>query len=368
MRILHIITSLRTGGAEKLMVDLLPRLRNAGNEVGLVVFDGTQTPFYKQLESTGIKLYSLSVGGSVYNPVYVLRLKQYIKNYDIVHTHNSSAQFYAAIACSLIGGTKPVLVTTEHNSTNRRRNIPLFRTIDYWMYRKYERIICISDQTKTNLCNYINQIQSKVVTIFNGVDTARFMSPLNRLDRNSDQVIVTMVAAFREQKDQKTLIRAISLLPQNIELQLVGHGEERLISECRTLSKTLKVDNRVHFLGVRTDVPQILANSDIVVLSSHYEGLSLSSIEGMASGKPFVATDVDGLHEIVDGFGILVKHEDAQDLSDKILWLCNNPEKSLEIAEKCQERACQYDIQLMAHRYLQLYRDIFINNSGELNK
>ena len=68
MRILHVITSLRTGGAEKLMVDLLPRLRDLGNDVELLLFDGTRTLFYEELENTGIKIHTLSVGGNVYNP------------------------------------------------------------------------------------------------------------------------------------------------------------------------------------------------------------------------------------------------------------------------------------------------------------
>ena len=68
MKILHIITSLRTGGAEKLMVDLLPRLRDLGNEVELLLFDGTKTPFYETLKKEGIKIHYLQIGGSVYNP------------------------------------------------------------------------------------------------------------------------------------------------------------------------------------------------------------------------------------------------------------------------------------------------------------
>lgn len=358
MRILHIITSLHTGGAEKLMVDLLPRLRDAGNEVELVVFDGTRTPFYQQLVAAGIPVHSLSDGGSVYNPKFIFALKRFLVGFDIVHTHNSSAQFFTAIACSLLREKKPVLVTTEHNSTNRRRNLPFFRMIDGWMYRNYQSIICISEQTRLNLCSYLRQLQPKVTTIFNGVDTERFMSPSRTSCKNPERIVVSMVAAFRAQKDQKTLIQAISLLPKNVVLQLVGHGEERLVRECTTLAESLSVNDRVHFLGVRTDVPQILADSDIVVLSSHYEGLSLSSIEGMASGRPFVATDVDGLHEIVNGYGLLVKHEDVKDLAEKIQWLIDNPAEATKLAAKCQQRACQYDIKLMAQNYLNLYQDI----------
>ena len=80
MKILHVITSLRTGGAEKLMVDLLPRLRDLGNDVELLLFDGTLTPFYEELENMGITIHHLAIGGNVYNPLNIFRLRKYLKN------------------------------------------------------------------------------------------------------------------------------------------------------------------------------------------------------------------------------------------------------------------------------------------------
>lgn len=74
-------------------------------------------------------------------------------------------------------------------------------------------------------------------------------------------------------------------LPEDYHLCLVGDGERR--AEFETLVKELGLEQRVHLLGLRSDVPEVLATSDYVVMCSHYEGLSLSSLEGMASGKPF---------------------------------------------------------------------------------
>jgi glycosyltransferase involved in cell wall biosynthesis len=111
------------------------------------------------------------------------------------------------------------------------------------------------------------------------------------------------------------LIRAISLLPNNYKLQIVGGGDETIGNELKSLCHELKVDDRVSFLGIRNDVPHIMMNSDINVLASHWEGLSLSSIEGMASGHPFMASDVDGLHEIVNGYGVLFKDGDYNQLA-----------------------------------------------------
>ena len=168
-----------------------------------------------------------------------------------------------------------------------------------------------------------------------------------------------MIAGFRHQKDQDTLIRAMAQLPGNYSLQLVGDGPRR--GELENLIAKLQLGDRVKLLGIRTDIPDILAHSDVVVLSSHWEGLSLSSIEGMASGRPFVASDVDGLREIVKGYGILFPHQDCRALASAIRQLCENPEEYRRVAERCQARAKQYDISLMAKKYNEVYQEICPN-------
>ena len=151
MRILQVITSLHTGGAEKLVVDITRILRIRGHVVDVVVFDGKDTPFMKQLRETGCKVYSLSIGGSVYSLSYILKLRKIIRDYDVVHSHNTSPQFFVALANLCC---KRIIVTTEHNTTNRRRNNPLWKPVDKWMYNKYRKIICISDQAEENLKKY----------------------------------------------------------------------------------------------------------------------------------------------------------------------------------------------------------------------
>ena len=139
MKILHVITSLHTGGAEHLMVDLLPRLSKMGNEVELLVFDGFRTPFYEQLEEQGIVIHSLSIGGNVYNPLNIFRLVWFIRKYDVIHTHNTACQLFVPVArCFSLGGAQ--LVTTEHNTTNRRRGIGVLRIVDKLMYSFYKTI------------------------------------------------------------------------------------------------------------------------------------------------------------------------------------------------------------------------------------
>ena len=350
MRMLHVITSLRTGGAEKLMVDLLPRMKAKGHEVDLCVFDGTRTPFYDELERKDVKV--IPLGHSVYSPLHIFKLIPLMKQYDVVHAHNTACQYYVAVA-GCFSSCKNF--TTEHNTSNRRRN-GWWRMLDRWMYGRYEKIICISELTRQNLLQHIGvTYEKKCSIIYNGIDLSMFKSASNS-SIQSDKTKILMVSAFREQKDQITLIKAMRELPSKYVLRLAGGGEEQLIMECKQLVKELDLDKRINFLGVRMDIPSLLADADVIVLSSHYEGLSLSSLEGMASGKPFIASDVEGLKDIVGGYGILFSHEDDKALADAIVKVCEDGDYRKKVVEKCLERAKMYDINVMVENYLNLYK------------
>ncbi len=352
MMILHVITSLQTGGAERLLVDLLPRLRSTGrNIVELLVFDGRQTPFMEVLEEKGIKIHKLSVGGWVYNPLNIFRMVRYIIQYDIIHTHNTACQLFAPWAKMFSFARKP-LVTTEHSSNNRRRGKWWLRPFDRWMYNRYAAVVCIADKPRRNLEAHIGK-KRNILTIPNGVDTQRFIHPIKDIS-GKEEFVVTMVAGLRPEKDHETVLRAMTHLPRNYRLQLVGGGTKE--ASLKAMTNELGLDDRVDFMGVRLDVPDILEQSDIVLLSSHWEGLSLSSIEGMASGRPFIASEVDGLREMVGSAGVLFPHGDDKALADKIQYLCEHPDEYHEVARRCQEKASQYDITLTANRYLDLYK------------
>lgn len=342
------------------MVDLLPRLRDGGNDVELLCIIGKRTPFYEQLEKTGIKIHCLCKDGNrMYSPWHAVRLVRFLRrnHYDIVHTHNTAPQLFAAVArvvCSV------VLCTTEHTTSNRRRDLKWYRPVDRWMYGKYDSIICISDQAELNLRNYLGNGKFRICTIYNGIDVDRFSNaePCEELVKaKAARKAVVMVAGFRYQKDQDTLIRAIGMLPRDgYELWLVGDGERRGVLE--DFVKKEGTEDRVRFLGLRDDIPNILKAADIVVMSSHFEGLSLSNLEGMASGRPFIASDVDGLHEIVAGNGLLFPHEDASALAGLIRQLSEDEALRTRVVEACRRKAAQYDIKVMANKYNQLYKSL----------
>lgn len=357
-----------SGGAERLVCDMLLRMNRLGHDARLCVFNGVDTPLMSLLESNGVKVYKLSAGGSVYNPRLIMRLHRLMRGFDIVHTHNTSPQLFAAVArgWSRKGsrkgsykGSRPLLVTTEHNTTNRRRGSWLFRQIDRWMYGRYDHIVAITGLTADNLCGHLRRDSLPLTVIENGVDldaiaNAEVSPELQKLAPGCHSIL--MVAGFRPQKDQPCAIRAIALLPADYHLFFAGQGE--CLEACRQLAGRTGVADRVHFLGNRSDVPQLFKAADTGLLSSHYEGLALAAVEGMASGCPFVASDVDGLHDVVGGAGCLFEHGNERQLADTVRHLTEDWEFRSGVVRRCQQRAAQYSIDKTVQEYCRLYNSL----------
>ncbi|SNU11832.1 Glycosyltransferase involved in cell wall bisynthesis [Prevotellaceae bacterium KH2P17] len=287
-----------------------------------------------------------------------------MKHYDIVQTHLTYPQFYVAIA-NLFVHTH--IITTEHSTNNRRRGSRIFSRIDKWMYNRYEKIITISEKAEEKLREYLHDNSSDdIITIDNGIDVASFYEAKEsrELRKGSDRFVMVMVASMHWQKDQDTIIRAMQYLPQDrFEFWIVGVGNRKPILE--KLAKDLHVDSQVMFLGERTDIATILHTADVAIMSSHFEGLSLSSVEGMSVGHPFIASDVDGLHDTVVDAGILFPHEDAKALAKIVMRLDSDKEFYHEVAGKCLERAKQYDLQKTVTAYFNVYNKVYATSAAK---
>ena len=118
------------------------------------------------------------------------------------------------------------------------------------------------------------------------------------------------------------------------------------------------MQERIFFLGVRTDVPSLLKTADISVVSSHWEGFGLVAVEGMAVGKPLIASDVAGLSNVVKGAGILFEKGNDKELAKIIQELLADDKYYKKVAEAGFERAKQYDINSMVEKQIQLYNEL----------
>lgn len=357
MKILNVITSLRFGGAERLISDTVPMLQKKGHSVDVCVFDGYDSSFKQSLLAAGIKIVSFGYNRSVYHPANLFKLIRLMREYNVVHTHNTSPQLFAAI-----GGlfSKAKLITTEHNTYNRRRRYKIFRLIDRWMYNRYDTVICISDATKKCLIDYLGPIKSEVLVINNGIRVADFKlaNPVSSAQIDTNKFVITMVAAFRYQKDQDTLIRTMNYFDKDkFELWLVGDGERR--DDLEKLIKEQHLSLRIKLLGIRNDIPSIMKSSDVIVQSSHIEGFGLTAVEGMAAGKPVIASDVPGLSQVVAGAGLLFPEGDDKALASLIQRLYDDKSFYDKVSKDCSVRANDYDISHMVDKIDKVYRKAF---------
>jgi len=360
MKVLQVINSLDPGGAEKLLVQLIPLLQQEGLEVDLLLLGNGEHKFLKLLEDQPHGKIMKNGSMSAYNPLHILRLRRLFKVYDLVHVHLFPALYWCAFA-HIIRANPPKMVFTEHNSTNRRRHHWLLRHIDRIAYARFDKVVTISDDVDTNLKNHLSGFsEDRFFMINNGVDLNTIQNAKCKerasLGLSDADSVLLQVSSFTSQKDQACLIRALGKMNTKAQLLLVGEGPSML--NCRRLAEELELENRVHFLGLRMDVPALLKTADVVVLSSNFEGLSLASIEGLASGAPFVASRAPGLTEVVEGAGVLFETGNYRMLASEIDRLLRDTSHRDNVVASCLARAKEYDIQKMKAQHLNLYASL----------
>lgn len=366
MKILQVINSLATGGAEKLLLDTVPKYNAKGIEMDVLVLQRGKHPFYLKLEEQKVcTLYHLG-SGSVYNPLHIFRLLRFFKKYDLLHVHLFPSLYWVAYA-KVLSFSKTPLVYTEHNTSNRRRDHWFFSIMDSFVYKRYSRIITISSEVDAGIKKHLKFPDATFSYIQNGVAISEIYNatPASRESFNipKENKVIIQVASFTPQKDQVTLIKAIKILPKNTSLLLVGDGPTKVA--CETFAKALNLEEQVQFLGIRMNVPELLKMADVVVLSTHYEGLSLSSIEALASGRPFVASKAPGLAPMVQDAGLLFKIGASQELADHIELLFSDRNHYDAVVAACLKRAQQFTIEKMIDNHIALYRDLAKSKSNK---
>lgn len=348
MRVLHVISSLEIGGAQRLLSDLLPIQKQQGIDVSLLVLKSEDNAFSKKVADAGVPIISLNVK-SFRNPFLAFKVRSIIKGYDVVHAHLVHALYICSLAAR---GLKIKLIYTEHSTSNNRRGKAYLRPIEKFIYGRYDKLISISQQTQDALQDWLQSNDGRFVVINNGVDTKGFANIHKEVIPKS----LIMVSRFASSKDQETVIKAMKLIDKDATLRLVGDGEN--LDHCKQVAKECGVEERVQFLGARADVANLVAESYIGVQSSNWEGFGLTAVEIMASGKPVVATNVNGLKQVIEGAGELFPVGDVDALASIIYHLLTDEHYYNEVSARCRERAQLYDISKMVSSYISLYKDV----------
>lgn len=348
MRVLHVISSLEIGGAQRLLSDLLPIQKQQGIDVSLLVLKSEDNAFSKKVADAGVPIISLDVK-SFRNPFLAFKVRKVIRQYDVVHAHLVHALYICSLAAR---GLKTKMVYTEHSTSNNRRGKTFMRPIEKFIYGRYDKLISISQQTQDALQDWLQSNDERFVVINNGVDTKGFANIHKEVIPKS----LIMVSRFASSKDQETVIRAMKELDDDVTLRLVGDGEN--LEHCKQVARECGVEDHVQFLGARADVAELVAESYIGIQSSNWEGFGLTAVEMMACGKPVIATKVDGLMQVVEGAGELFSVGDYKDLARIVNRILNSQTLYEEMSRQSRVRAAEFCITQTAQKYTKVYKSL----------
>lgn len=357
MKVLHVISSLDTGGAQKLLSELAPAQKRLGADMEVLVYYASGLSLEKKIENSGIKILSLGVEKT--RSLTVLpQLRNALRGVDIGHVHLFPCLYHAAMAAT---GLQTRLIYTEHSTHNRRRDHRWLRTPERAVYSRYSAIAGISPQTTAALRRWLRMedtvYNDRFATVPNGIELSAFQ---RGADTSSDGKTMLMVSRFTEAKDQASVIRSLPMMHHD-DVRVVFAGSGSTLGEHRRLAKELGVADRCQFVGDCNNIPELMHGATVGIQASHWEGFGLTAVEFMAAGVPLIASDVPGLSDVADGASLLVKEGDAAAIAEAADQLFDDANLRSRLTEAGYDRARRYDIHNTAAEYLRLYEKILRN-------
>lgn len=370
LRILHVITSLDMGGAQKHLLSLVKGLTQRGFVADVAFFKNpTLVP---QFSESGARLYDLSARGT-FSPLLLPRLAQLLitGRYHIVHTHLLKADVYGTLAGVL--ARTAVRIASKHNDEQVLRR-PVVANVHGWVSRLNHRIVVLSDYVGHYVASVGRVDPGNISRVYYGLPGPSTVNQQDGLRLRSELGIpegiplIATVGRLVEQKGLTYLLKAMAILRQRIpeaRLLLVGDAQDgrdlykqQLIRE----QQSLGLGDSVVFTGVRNDVSVVMQAIDLFVMASLWEGFGLVFLEAMAAARPIVATDVSAIPEVVENgvTGLLVQPRDPQALADAMYTVLSNREKAREMGKAGLLRLKnQFTEDNMVDSIAGLYRELY---------
>ncbi|MGG3478579.1 glycosyltransferase [Peribacillus frigoritolerans] len=354
IKILHVIPDFGTGGAEKLVLDLLSNYDKSKFTMAVLsLYNKSNTIYEKQLEKKGVEVFYLGkkpgIDISMINKIIKI-FKKY--NPAVIHTHRYVVR-YTLIPSVLL--RIPIRIHTVHNIAEKELD-RIGIKLQNIAYRFFNYIpVAISTSVKNSITD-LYKIKSDIPLINNGIDIEKYI--FKGIKKNSGIINLIHIGRFSPQKNHDFLIDVFSRVAKeksNVRLRLVGDGELRKHIEDKV--KFMGIVDRVEFLGIREDIPNLLAESDIFLMSSDWEGLPLTLLEAMASGLPIVATKVGGIPDVAkhNSNAILVPRKNKELFYKAIVNLIEDFDLRNSMSEKSFLLSREFDIRVAEKQYEELY-------------
>jgi len=376
IRVVTLVDSLGlVGGGESLAREITERLDRERFDATLCTTratdPGERAGVEARLSELGVGFHALERrSGLGLRELYGLRGWLRAEGIDIVHAHKFGSNLWAALFAH---GAAGAVVAHEHGARSSYSEDRLRRLVDRLVIgRRANVVIAVSEAERQRLVTDGGTPPAKVRVIPNGIPdppqpSAGETDLRAELGLAADTRLVGAVATYRPEKRLDLLLRAAATLaPSHPDVRVVVAGgpfnaETTQRDRLFALTRELGLDDRVHFLGFRSDVPEVLRALDVAVLCSEREASPLAVLEYMAAGLPLVATRVGGIPELVeDGVtGVLVERGDAQALAAGIAGLLDSPEAARRMGEAARARQqSEFSIDAVVRRVEALYLEL----------
>jgi len=266
------------------------------------------------------------------------------------------------------------VVSTSHNNDVWAKRFPLGHLYGFTA-KLTDRVIAVSDEVREYQIRYTGISPEKIIVIENGVDVKRFANQENaglairdELQIHSGMPVVGIIGRLQPQKDHSNFLTAAVQIRKKLpEARFLIVGDGPLREELMAQAQTLGLGSAVIFCGVRQDIPAVLAALNVLVISSKWEGLPVTLLEGLAARCPIVSTAVGGVPNVVmDGeSALLVPSEDSSALAIAVLKILQSPSLAKSLVEAGFVKVNnQFSLDAMVAKILNLYRELLENHDA----
>jgi glycosyltransferase involved in cell wall biosynthesis len=358
-RVVQVVLSLNPGGTERLVVEIVNRLRS---ELAMVICCLDEEGVWgEELRSDGVDVKALRRGAG-FRPMLGRHIAHFAARHDatVIHCHHYSPFVYSCIARLWNPGLR--IVFTEHGRLSDAPPSAKRRAANRLLSRAPRQVVTVSADLKRHLLSE-GFSSDKVSVIHNGIDVGPLpdrhaRACARRTLAVSDQTLVIgTIARLDPVKDLATLIHATAALARHLPVALIviGDGDERVRLE--EVTAECDAEPHVRFLGHRDDARALLAGCDVYVNSSIHEGISLTILEAMAAGLPVIATHVGGTPEVIDDTcGRLVPPRDPAALAAALRDLALNRGMREALGGAARQRV---ETRFTIERMVRDYRDVY---------
>jgi len=373
--ILFVIGSLNVGGAEKHLLQVLPRLNSARWQPAIFCLTEKGT-LADQLQACGVPVQGASF--SLPPTAHKLRrfanicastwrLSRFMREFRPAIAHFFLPAAYILGAPVSLLTRVPIRVMSRRSLNDYQKGRRFLQSVERSLHPTMNAILGNSRSVVQQLHEQERIPRERLGLIYNGIDLWPFASAQTRasvherLGIPADAVVFIIVANLIPYKGHDDLFAALGMarqrLPRNWRLLVVGR-DDGIAANLKAKAEALHIDENIVFLGPREDVPELLQGADVGILSSHQEGFSNSILEGMAAGLPMIVTNVGGNPEaVVDReTGLVVSPRNPEQLAAAIERLASNGELRRSMGVKARARVQrEFSMERCVARYEQLY-------------